>query len=952
MKKTFYYLLILSLYFSSAVAQTSNTLLPTIIPSSPEAMSIAQYVNYPINYCSGLAQIEIPLFEVQSGDITLPVSLSFHASGLKTKTIADWVGLGWTLNAAPSISCSVKGLPDERGYLYSCADYNNIVDIVGVGKGTLDSQPDEFYYKLCNSSGGFFFYRNDNSEPAKAITIPFKPIKIDYEQLPKIGIGFRITDEKGLFYRFGDQADGSGYYTENTNFGAATTSWKCTEICSNKTNRKINFTYEAPYYFDIYSQAEDMIQVEDSIPNYTKVISYFNGEKSSAFFVPVTNTWDAIPSFEEYPYCGIISSYKVQSRKLKCITFDNGNIDFIHHNGTGRHDIEWIKIRNNNNQIVKQFHFFQTPYNVREDGYKVMRLDSIQILDKAGNIAEVYRFDYYNHTYYFPTLKEQVGSDDFWGYYNGINRGTNIPLLTIKQKYDEGEFTIGADTRNSHLEMETGMIKSIIYPTGRKSEFEYETNRYWRIGEHPNTTGDWPAGGLRIKRITETDPINGEQTVRNFVYGIAENGLGIIRHQIEPDDFMYEKENREQRKKIRTFTPNSITDLFYSEGSPVLYEEVTEYFTGDKTGNDQNGKIVYRYAINEEECKTKIPGTTLVFNKRNGWKNGLLLSQTQYKYVSGNYIPVMKTEYAYKPKNMQQYITHDTYDNWVVAKDPHPTLDHGRFISHTNIIESGCIKPVSETTTCYYDNGDTLTTTHNYIYENSQHLYPTIIETFNSDDKVSKEIRRYPSDLSLSGNDEIARQKLLEEGRINTLLQYTVLDNGDSLTTTSHFNLFGNKAYIEKVSVNTGENNSEEERVIYHKYDSYGNPLHITKDNSQKIVYLWGYKAQYPIAEIKQAGYEDVTNIIPEAQLSVIAGKAAPSPEDIALINQLRETLPSIAQVTTFTYEPLTGVTSITDPRNQTIYYKYDPAGRLEEIYRLKNGNKEIIEAYKYNFRN
>ena len=97
MKKTFSYLLILSLYFSSAVAQTSNTLLPTIIPSSPEAMSIAQYVNYPINYCSGLAQIEIPLFEVQSGDITLPVSLSFHASGLKTKTIADWVGLGLSL---------------------------------------------------------------------------------------------------------------------------------------------------------------------------------------------------------------------------------------------------------------------------------------------------------------------------------------------------------------------------------------------------------------------------------------------------------------------------------------------------------------------------------------------------------------------------------------------------------------------------------------------------------------------------------------------------------------------------------------------------------------------------------------------------------------------------------------------------------------------------------------
>lgn len=123
--------------------------LPQITPASPQAAAIAKYINYPVDYSTGLPNINIPLYVVKSGDITLPISISYHASGLKVTEGSGWVGAGWTLNAEPGISRSIKGRPDEDGYMFfnypdpiDNVYYAQLVDL------TRDEEPDEFYYKL------------------------------------------------------------------------------------------------------------------------------------------------------------------------------------------------------------------------------------------------------------------------------------------------------------------------------------------------------------------------------------------------------------------------------------------------------------------------------------------------------------------------------------------------------------------------------------------------------------------------------------------------------------------------------------------------------------------------------------------------------------------------------------------------------------------------------------
>ncbi|QMU66143.1 MAG: hypothetical protein GKR88_21045 [Flavobacteriaceae bacterium] len=55
------------------------------------------------------------------------------------------------------------------------------------------------------------------------------------------------------------------------------------------------------------------------------------------------------------------------------------------------------------------------------------------------------------------------------------------------------------------------------------------------------------------------------------------------------------------------------------------------------------------------------------------------------------------------------------------------------------------------------------------------------------------------------------------------------------------------------------------------------------------------------------------------------------------------------AQITTFTYDPLIGVTSITDPRGRTLYYHYDSFNRLQYV---KDHDGNVLSEHSYNYKN
>lgn len=57
---------------------------------------------------------------------------------------------------------------------------------------------------------------------------------------------------------------------------------------------------------------------------------------------------------------------------------------------------------------------------------------------------------------------------------------------------------------------------------------------------------------------------------------------------------------------------------------------------------------------------------------------------------------------------------------------------------------------------------------------------------------------------------------------------------------------------------------------------------------------------------------------------------------------------PSDASMSTYTYEPLVGMTSATDDKGRTTYYEYDTFQRLKYI---RDQNWDIIKSYDYNYK-
>lgn len=138
-------------------------------------------------------------------------------------------------------------------------------------------------------------------------------------------------------------------------------------------------------------------------------------------------------------------------------------------------------------------------------------------------------------------------------------------------------------------------------------------------------------------------------------------------------------------------------------------------------------------------------------------------------------------------------------------------------------------------------------------------------------------------------------------------------------------------------------------RIKYDLYDTKGNILQYSTPDNLPVSYLWGYNQGYPVAEIKNATYEQVLSVLGQTvidELNAVPGTDA----QVRLKLQPLYSHPSLhdAQVTIFTYNTMFGATSITDNNGVTTYYSYDSLGRLKEV---EDKDHNLVKQVQYNYK-
>lgn len=149
------------------------------------------------------------------------------------------------------------------------------------------------------------------------------------------------------------------------------------------------------------------------------------------------------------------------------------------------------------------------------------------------------------------------------------------------------------------------------------------------------------------------------------------------------------------------------------------------------------------------------------------------------------------------------------------------------------------------------------------------------------------------------------------------------------------------------------ENGIEKDVYTYNLYDAKGNLLEYTDKEGVIYSIIWGYNNTLPIIIAKGLSYENYTQypeILTAVNLSNQDDIAPVGSDESSLITALDNVRKKLYQydVTTYTYDPLIGVRSVTPPTGISEIYIYDGAHRLEKIV---NAEGEILKEFMYNYK-
>jgi hypothetical protein len=1029
---------------------------PQVIPPGPNSASLGKFGDYQVSYFSGLPQISIPLYVIKAGNLTIPISFDYHASGNKVTDISSWVGLGWSLSAGGEITRKVMGaFSDEtgsNGYLNGKLLVDTSIDpmttagqfyLAQLTSNHFDTEPDIFSYDLPGKDGKFFLNGLNNFQPTM---VPYSPISVSYNWDHVNNITFGITDEEGNQYRMGtaNREFTTSYNGGNESY--ATSAWMMDTVISSNKQDTISFSYatQSAITYNAYMQTWT---VTDGV-NSTGGEEYQSNPEATVTSSNVsTSTTEKFVKEIDYKNGKVVFDQSASQRldvsglnslaDIKVYTFDYPSQQYI---------------------LQKTILPFQSYFIDGTDSLNLrLRLDSIQILDGRDSIIERYNFNY-NSLALPAYTSEEI---DYWGYYNGIANNYLIPQQTIP--FNNITAVIGSSFPNGRNPdsafNQAWMLNRIYYPTGGHTDFVYETNQY--AGAN-NTIS--LAGGLRIHSISSYDGINPVPVVKTYQYNSSRANFILSNYYFSttqsyrswvPDGNLG-SDIIDCTERVRTFLSDPTIDIVPYDATPVVYPVVTEYF-GDTVNN--TGKIVYQFRDAQDNISDASQAKPVIYSSF--YARGQLIGKSVYKNTGNGQYQILHREqqsYSAFPQTIYDNVGLVAFQQTVEqflqgGGDANPLSNENNDWAYQNYSITSDDNYLTGETIIDYDQNDStkfVAKTTTYTYGNITHQQITKITTTDSEGDTLITVKKYPADY-ISGTNT-------GNAVLDTMLYYNmqspVIEKWDSLITSAGIATVngGQLAIYQQLglgvvglsnqkkleiaapitgfvpsSINSGQLQSDphyDQLITYNAYDRYTNVAQYITRNASPVSILWNYKGAYPIAEVKAAGLSDIAYTSFEgdgngnwtytgapvsdttcptgsecyslgsspltrsglnSQLTYLLSYWAKGASGYSVtggtnsqvstgrtykgwtyceqqlsaatsvtisgsgfIDEVR-LYPVGAQMTTYTYKPQIGASTICDLNNHINYYVYDPFGRLAFI---KDQDGNIIKTFNYHYVN
>jgi YD repeat-containing protein len=452
-------------------------------------------------------------------------------------------------------------------------------------------------------------------------------------------------------------------------------------------------------------------------------------------------------------------------------------------------------------------------------------------------------------------------------------------------------------------------------------------------------------GGLRVKKITHTDGVNSQNDIvkkysytgENNIQGVPVASSGMLKAPLKYWT-KYEGTPSSSCDSKIGFTSSTKNGLTLTQSSHLGYSKVKESI-GE---NGELGATQYTYynlpnlTFREDTAPPGVPYTiNQVFDGKLKSKihfdNGaqavqyesyayqkleekVIKSIAQRPYTDG------QTQAAGTSWYGEIFWYYPIFSRWEAMMNSTKGIYNKATNSYTETTMAYEYNPINllpSKITAKDSNGNSLITTN--VYADKSQNYKTSV----------------PIEVQTSKNNDLLSD------------QNTVLSTFPSTA-------FGGVTLPSALETSKG-NNPLETRIQYNKYDDKGNPLELKLTGGTTVAYIWGYNKTLPVAKIENATYTSIpvatiTNLQALSDIDNDRCSAIPcsgNEENLRVsLNLLRASLPN-AMVTTFTHDPLIGVTSITDAKGDKVTYEYDGFNRLKWILD-KNGNKLSENEYHY----